>query len=97
MFPRIDADGRNQAPIVLKKNSSIRAVNFCADPVVAEHSVKSQHSHTAHSSSVMPQKGWNLEQEIQRLIPLRGPTLFDRQMTDYLHGPSSKSGMKMNP
>ena len=32
--------------------------------------------------------------EINRMIPVRGPTLFDRQMSEFIHGKGSKSGNK---
>lgn len=35
---------------------------------------------------------YNISQQINKMIPVRGPTIFERQMNEFLHGPASKSG-----
>ena len=34
----------------------------------------------------------NIKQEINKMIPVRGPTIFEKQFTDFVHGKESKSG-----
>ena len=36
----------------------------------------------------------NISQEIQKMIPVRGPTQFERQMHEFVNGVTSKSGLK---
>ena len=35
---------------------------------------------------------FNISQEINRMIPVRGPTIFDKQFSEFIHGVQSKSG-----
>jgi len=36
---------------------------------------------------------YNITHEIFRMIPVRGPTIFDKQMAEFINAPASKSGM----
>lgn len=51
----------------------------------------------SNSHEKLHNKQINISQEIHRLIPVRGPTLFEKQLNEFVHGVASKSGMKKNP
>ena len=68
----------SQLPTIKKKQSGMRVVNFKED--------------FAHGGDSLKGKYINISQEITRMIPVRGPTLFEKQMSEFLHGPASKSG-----
>lgn len=76
------------AHLIVKKKPSITRVNF-------RDELDGQTPGLSHSASAEKlQKQINISQEIQRLIPVRGPTLFDKQLSEFVNGVASKSGMK---
>ena len=76
------------AHLIVKKKPSIRNVNFRDEPDGLTPGL----SHSASAEKLSKQI--NISQEIQRLIPVRGPTLFDKQLNEFVNGVASKSGMK---
>lgn len=87
-LPSIKVNQRNQAAVKFenKQSSGPRVVNF------NEESLTRSPSNLDKFGDQPPNKHVNISQQINKMIPVRGPTLFEKRMNEFLHGPASKSG-----
>lgn len=69
------------------KPSSLRVVNFVDNFGLLQQT-------TDNSPKLQIDKPLNISHEISRMIPVRGPSLFERQLQEFVSdGNASKSGM----
>ena len=75
----------NELKIFQKKTSIPRTVNF-------DENIGASSTVLGENNDSMLQGPMNISNEISKMIPVRGPTIFERQLQDFVHGPQSKSG-----
>ena len=76
-----------------RKKSIVRNINFKEDnnPSGKEPALSTSKNNFGSTDSLLPEQ-LNISQEIFRMIPVRGPTLFEKQFHEFVHGVQSKSG-----
>lgn len=81
---------RKKSPVRI--SALVETVSGAKDSSTHPEFLKTNMSRRNHSIEGPLPENFNIVKETQKMIPVRGPTLFDRQFNEFVHGVQSKSG-----